>query len=165
MNSHGFDQVFIPAETASATRSAPQPVPASPPSPFGQRTEPQSAFATLSITLPKGCDVAPWFSEMFSTNPTTDPGSLTIPIPVRPGRSGFGLQPTLSYDSGASHGPLGMNWRPGLPSIEAQTVRLGSTDSAENSPRGADGDVSEDPLNRAFMRPSVSTETRERESV
>lgn len=35
---------------------------------------------------------------------------MTVPIATRPGRSGFGPQLSLSYDSGAGNGPFGFGW-------------------------------------------------------
>jgi len=44
-----------------------------------------------------------------------------VPIYVSPGRSGFGPQLSLSYDSGASNGAFGLGWSLGLPSITRKT--------------------------------------------
>ena len=38
-------------------------------------------------------------SQKFTANPFTGTGSLSIPIAVSPGRSSFGPQPSLTYDS------------------------------------------------------------------
>jgi hypothetical protein len=38
--------------------------------------------------------------EKFGVNPVTGTGSLTIRVYASPGRAGFGLQLSLSYDSG-----------------------------------------------------------------
>ena len=48
-------------------------------------------------------------------------GSLTVPIYTSPGRSGFGPQLSLSYDSGAGNGPFGFGWSLALPSITRKT--------------------------------------------
>ena len=37
--------------------------------------------------------------EKFAANPVTGTGSMTVPIATGPGRSGFGPQLSLSYDS------------------------------------------------------------------
>jgi hypothetical protein len=42
--------------------------------------------------------------EKFAVNPATGTGSLTVPIAVSPGRSGFGPELSLSYDSKSSRG-------------------------------------------------------------
>ena len=38
--------------------------------------------------------------EKFAANPVTGTGSMNVPIATSPGRSGFGPQLSLSYDSG-----------------------------------------------------------------
>ena len=40
---------------------------------------------------------------------------MTVPMPVSPGRSGFGPQLALSYDSGAGNGVFGFGWSLSLP--------------------------------------------------
>jgi hypothetical protein len=59
--------------------------------------------------------------EKFTTNPVTGSCSLTVPIPTSPGRSDFGPELTLSYDSGAGNGPFGFGWSLSLPCITRKT--------------------------------------------
>jgi len=59
--------------------------------------------------------------EKFGVNPVTGTGSLTVPIFTSAGRSGFGPQLSLSYDSGAGNSPFGFGWSLGLPSITRKT--------------------------------------------
>jgi len=59
--------------------------------------------------------------EKFAANPVTGTGSMTVPIASSPGRSGFGPQLSLSYDSGAGNGPFGFGWSLSLPSITRKT--------------------------------------------
>src|SRR5262249_40318533 len=59
--------------------------------------------------------------EKFAANPVTGTGSMTIPIAISPGRSGFGPQLSLSYDSGVGNGPFGLGWSLSLPSITRKT--------------------------------------------
>ena len=59
--------------------------------------------------------------EKFAANPVTGTGSMSIPIATSPGRSGFGPQLSLSYDSGAGNGPFGLGWNLSLPSITRKT--------------------------------------------
>jgi len=59
--------------------------------------------------------------EKFSANPVTGTGSLSVPIYTSPGRSGFGPQLTLSYDSGAGNGPFGFGWSFSLAAITRKT--------------------------------------------
>ena len=59
--------------------------------------------------------------EKFAANPVTGTGSMSVPIATSPGRSGFGPQLSLSYDSGSGNGPFGFGWSLSLPSISRKT--------------------------------------------
>src|ERR1700756_2394437 len=48
-------------------------------------------------------------------------GSMTVPVFTSPGRSGFGPQLSLSYDSGAGNGSFGFGWNLSVPSITRRT--------------------------------------------
>ena len=74
-----------------------------------------------SITLPKGGGAIRGMGEKFAANPVTGTGSMSVPIATSPGRSGFGPQLSLSYDSGAGNGPFGFGWSLSLPSITRKT--------------------------------------------
>ncbi len=74
-----------------------------------------------SINLPKGGGAIRGMGEKFAANPVTGTGSMTVPIATSPGRSGFGPQLSLSYDSGAGNGPFGFGWHLSLPSIIRKT--------------------------------------------
>jgi RHS repeat-associated protein len=74
-----------------------------------------------SISLPKGGGAIGGIGEKFAANPVTGTGSLTVPIFTSPGRSGFGPQLALSYDSGAGNGPFGFGWNLSLPQITRKT--------------------------------------------
>jgi RHS repeat-associated protein len=74
-----------------------------------------------SISLPKGGGAISGIGEKFSANPVTGTGSLNVPIFTTPGRSGFGPQLSLSYDSGSGNGPFGFGWSLSLPSITRKT--------------------------------------------
>jgi RHS repeat-associated protein len=87
-----------------------------------------------SISLPKGGGAIRGIDEKFSANPVTGTGSMTISIATSPGRSGFGPQLSLSYDSGAGNGPFGFGWSLSLPSITRKTDKgLPRYDDAEES--------------------------------
>jgi hypothetical protein len=73
--------------------------------------------------------------EKFAANPVTGTGSMTVPIATSPGRSGFGPQLSLSYDSGSSNGPFGFGWSLTIPSITRKTDK--------GLPRYFDGDESD----------------------
>ncbi|WP_337287739.1 SpvB/TcaC N-terminal domain-containing protein [Candidatus Methylomirabilis sp.] len=74
-----------------------------------------------SISLPKGGGAIRGMGEKFAANPVTGTGSMSVPIAASPGRSGFGPQLSLSYDSGAGNGPFGFGWSLSLPSITRKT--------------------------------------------
>ena len=73
------------------------------------------------LSLPKGGGAMRGLGEKFGTNPVNGTGSLTIPIVTSPGRSGFGPQLSLSYDSGSGNGPFGFGWSLGLAAITRRT--------------------------------------------
>ena len=79
------------------------------------------AFSPPAISLPKGGGAIRGLGEKFSANPVTGTGSLSVPVYTSPGRSGFGPQLSLSYDSGAGNGPFGFGWNISVPSITRKT--------------------------------------------
>ena len=95
----------------------------------------QTAFSAPSISLPKGGGAIRGIGEKFGANPVTGSGSLSIPLATSPGRSGFGPQLSLSYDSGNGNGPFGFGWSLGLPSITRKTDK--------GLPRYLDGEESD----------------------
>src|SRR6266699_5255273 len=74
-----------------------------------------------SISLPKGGGAIRGMGEKFAANPVTGTGSMTVPIATSPGRSGFGPQLSLSYDSGTGNGLFGLGWNLSLPAITRKT--------------------------------------------
>jgi len=81
------------------------------------------SIAPPVITLPKGGGAIRGIGEKFAANPVTGTGSMTVPIATSPGRSGFGPQLSLSYDSGAGNGPFGFGWNLSLPAITRKTEK------------------------------------------
>jgi hypothetical protein len=79
------------------------------------------AVSAPAINLPKGGGAIRGMGEKFAANPVTGTGSMSIPIVTSPGRSGFGPQFSLSYDSGAGNGPFGFGWSLSLPSVTRKT--------------------------------------------
>lgn len=73
------------------------------------------------LTLPRGGGAIRGIGEKFAANPVTGTGRVSVPIAVSPGRSGFGPQLLLDYDSGAGNGPFGLGWHLSLPSITRKT--------------------------------------------
>src|SRR5262245_7142073 len=76
-----------------------------------------------TIALPKGGGAIRGMGEKFAANPVTGTGSMSVPIAVSPGRSGFGPQLSLTYDSGGGNGPFGFGWSLSLPTITRKTDR------------------------------------------
>src|SRR6478609_11060226 len=77
--------------------------------------------AAPQATLPKGGGAIRGIGEKFAANPVTGTGSMSVPLATSPGRSGFGPQLSLAYDSGAGNGPFGLGWNLSLPSITRRT--------------------------------------------
>ncbi len=84
-------------------------------------TKKSDTLSPPTISLPKGGGAIRGIGEKFAANPVTGTGSLSVPIFTSPGRSGFGPQLSLSYDSGAGNGPFGLGWNLSLPSITRKT--------------------------------------------
>jgi RHS repeat-associated protein len=74
-----------------------------------------------TINLPKGGGSIRGIGEKFAANPVTGTGSLSVPIATSPGRSGFGPQLSLTYNSGSGNGSFGFGWNLSLPSITRKT--------------------------------------------
>ncbi len=88
-----------------------------------QQVVSEKPFSAPMISLPKGAGAIRGIGEKFAANPVTGTGSITVPIATSPGRSGFGPQLSLSYDSGSGNGPFGFGWSLSLPSITRKTER------------------------------------------
>jgi RHS repeat-associated protein len=78
-------------------------------------------IAPPSVSLPKGGGAIRGIGEKFSSNPVTGTGSMSFPIALSQGRSGFGPQLNITYDSGAGQGIFGLGWNLALPSITRKT--------------------------------------------
>src|SRR5205814_4386002 len=87
----------------------------------GRDDAPSFLTVAPSIGLPNGGGAIRGIGEKFAANPVTGTGSVSVPIPASPGRSGFGPQLSLAYDSGAGNGPFGLGWNLSLPSITRKT--------------------------------------------
>src|SRR5512147_1440830 len=74
-----------------------------------------------TVVLPKGGGAIRGMEEKFAANPVSGTGSMNVPLAISPGRSGFGPQLSLSYDSGAGNGPFGFGWSLSLPAITRKT--------------------------------------------
>ena len=88
-----------------------------------------------AITLPKGGGAIRGIGEKFAAEPVSGTGSMSVPVAASPGRSGFGPQPSLAYDSGAGNGPFGFGWGLSAPAITRKTD--------QGLPRYLDGEESD----------------------
>ncbi len=77
--------------------------------------------AVQSISLPKGGGAIRGIGEKFAANQVTGTGSMSVPIATSPGRSGFGPQLNLTYNSGTGNSPFGFGWNLSIPSISRKT--------------------------------------------
>jgi RHS repeat-associated protein len=113
-----------------------------------------------TLSMPKGGGAIRGIGEKFAANPVTGTGSMSVPIATSPGRSGFGPQLSLAYDSGAGNGAFGFGWSLLLPSIRRKTdkglpryadaresdvfVLLGADDLVPAYKKSADGTLARD---------------------
>ena len=81
------------------------------------------AVQAPKIELPKGGGAIRGIGEKFAANPVSGTASMSVPIGASPGRSGFGPQLSLAYDSGAGNGPFGFGWSLALPNITRKTEK------------------------------------------
>jgi RHS repeat-associated protein len=88
---------------------------------YADTNHPDNRGLAPAIALPKGGGAVRGIGEKFAANPVTGTGSTTVPIATSPGRSGFGLELSLNYDSGAANGPFGFGWNFSLPAISRKT--------------------------------------------
>src|ERR1700680_532783 len=85
-------------------------------------SQPESSpFSAPQIGLPKGGGAIRGIGEKFQANSATGTGKLTIPLALSPGRSGFGPDLSLSYDSGSGNSIFGIGWNFSLPSVTRKT--------------------------------------------
>jgi RHS repeat-associated protein len=74
-----------------------------------------------AITTPKGGGAIKGIGEKFEVAAATGTASLSVPLPVSPGRGGFGPAVGLSYDSGHGNGPFGLGFALSVPTITRKT--------------------------------------------
>ncbi|NOQ26245.1 MAG: toxin [Bacteroidales bacterium] len=87
----------------------------------GTKNESTQQGSKSLINLPKGGGAIQSIGEKFETNPVTGTFSMSAPIAISPGRSGFSPQLGLSYNSGSGNSPFGIGWGVGIPNITRKT--------------------------------------------
>ena len=118
-----------PAGAASASAGTSSfPVPSGPPGapelPQGNVTPTDELLlAVPSVELPRGGGAVQGIGQTFQANPVTGTGSMSVPLPVSPGRGGVQPELQLSYDSGAGNSPFGHGWQVGIPNIQRKTSK------------------------------------------
>jgi hypothetical protein len=78
-------------------------------------------LAGTPVSLPKGGGAIRGIGEKFAANPASGTGSMTVPLAMSPGRSGFGPDLSLAYDSGAGNGTFGFGWSLSFPQVSRKT--------------------------------------------
>jgi hypothetical protein len=63
-----------------------------------------------AVTLPEEGGTTRGIREKVAGNAVTGTGSASVPMASSPGRSSFGPQLCLTYDSGAGNGLYGFGW-------------------------------------------------------
>jgi YD repeat-containing protein len=91
------------------------------PSDGGERRQPD--WAPQPVSLPKGGGAIRGLGEKLAANAATGVASLTIPISVSGGRSGFQPALSLTYDGAAGNGPFGLGWRMSVAAVTRKTER------------------------------------------
>ena len=71
--------------------------------------------------VPPGGGALSGIGETFQPDLHTGTGSLSIPIPLSPGRRGLTPSLSLSYNAGAPNGPFGLGWSLSVPRISRRT--------------------------------------------
>jgi RHS repeat-associated protein len=74
-----------------------------------------------AITTPTGGGAIKGIGEKFEVAAATGTAGLSVPLPVSPGRNGFGPSLGLSYSSGHGNGPFGLGFALSVPTITRKT--------------------------------------------
>lgn len=93
-------------------------------SPKGDDNEDKSPYYKPSapvISMPKGGGALKGIDEKFEVNAVNGTSSLSVPLPLTPGRGGFNPSLSLSYNSGSGNSEFGLGWSLGLPAIQRKT--------------------------------------------
>ncbi len=91
------------------------------PTPSADAHSKEDGFAAPRLALPKAGGAIHGLGETFAANPVTGTASCNVPIPLSPGRSGFGPQLALSYDSGHGTSAFGFGWALSVPMVTRRT--------------------------------------------
>ena len=79
--------------------------------------------APAAVTsLPSGPGSVSGLSSTTDVSPFNGQVSWSIPLPLPPGRAGFGPGHALSYSGSLGNGPLGIGWSLGVPQLRRSTL-------------------------------------------
>jgi RHS repeat-associated protein len=106
-------------ERSAAQAQAPAQIP---PPAADSSSAPSSAPSTPRVELPKGGGIR-GLDEKFAAVAATGAGTFSVPIAASAGRSGFGPQLALQYDSNSGNGPFGLGWSLNLPTVTRKTSK------------------------------------------
>jgi RHS repeat-associated protein len=87
----------------------------------GSPAAPAPSISLPTVSLPTGGGAIRGIGEKFAANPATGTGAFSVPLATSPGRSGFGPELALSYDTGLGNGGYGFGWSLSLPSVTRRT--------------------------------------------
>ncbi|PNP61027.1 hypothetical protein FNYG_14241 [Fusarium nygamai] len=82
---------------------------------------PAGALALPTISQPKPGGGVRGLDEKLSVNGTSGTATASVVFPASTSRAGFGPELSLSYDSGAGNGILGLGWHLAMPEIGRRT--------------------------------------------
>jgi hypothetical protein len=77
--------------------------------------------AAPKIEAQKGGRALRGIGETFKANPITGSASISVPLPLSPGRNERTPALSLSYDSGGGNGPYGLGWSLSLPQFQRRS--------------------------------------------
>lgn len=86
-----------------------------------ERATRSNAIEIPQISLPKGGGAIKGIDEKFQVNAANGTSAFSIPVPLSPNRNGFNPALSISYNSGAGNGILGLGWNLDFPSIQRKT--------------------------------------------
>src|SRR3954453_5997728 len=76
-----------------------------------------------SISLPRGGGALHGLGEKFAADLHTGTGNISVPLPLLPGRNGFGPTLSLDYSTGQGNDAFGMGWALRVPEVSRKTAR------------------------------------------
>ena len=82
---------------------------------------PGSSSLLPTLSIPTGGGAIRGIGEKLNVNAATGTASLSVPLPISPGRGGMQPAVALQYDGGSGNGPFGLGFQLSVPSITRKT--------------------------------------------